>query len=47
MARSMAIKRVIENHWGEFQGLLGRYRGEVGLPTKWVDVTQTETWRNS
>jgi len=39
IARSRAIKRVLENHWGEFQGLISRYRGEVGLPTSWKELS--------
>jgi hypothetical protein len=38
IARSRAIKRVLENHWGEFQGLMGRYRREVGLPSTWTSL---------
>jgi len=39
IARSRAIKRVLDNHWNEFQGLISRYRGEVGLPTEWREVS--------
>lgn len=40
IARSRAIKRVLENHWMEFQGLISRYRGEVGLPQEWREISK-------
>lgn len=39
LARSKAIKRCIENNWQEFQDLLTRYRGEVGLPREWHEIS--------
>lgn len=38
IARSKAIKRVIENHYDEFTNLLSRYRREVGVKPRWVSL---------
>lgn len=35
LARSKAIKRVLDNHWEEFEVLISRYRKEVGLKPTW------------
>jgi hypothetical protein len=39
LARTKAIRRVVENHKPEFDGLLKRYRREVGLTKpSWVEL---------
>lgn len=38
IARSMAIRRLIEVHKKDFNNLLARYRVEVGMAPRWVEL---------
>lgn len=38
IARSMAIRRLIEVNKKDFNNLLARYRVEVGMDQRWIDL---------
>lgn len=37
-ARQMALRRVAENHWDEFTGLVKRYKRELGIKPTWNSI---------
>lgn len=37
-ARQLALKRLVENHFQEFSGLVVRYKREVGIKPTWKSI---------